>query len=622
MKSYSTPRGKRLIAELRVLRDIVFEDRCKQILQTVYPTLTSSPARSAWDRAGIDLCLFADARDEMLLGFQCKGFEVPDFGPSQLNQCLHSIEAFKNASFKTQKFYLIVNRIVRGAPREQLQAALSDLVNSKCAELAELLDLEAFLELVFQEAQTQLSQLLASSVSAFQEQHRLRMEEDDYHENVPFQISGSADLQNNPLRLVEERILSLVAEPNNKRSWMFISGEFGFGKTSLALHLSETLQKHGIITIYLPAAQFHAQALEMEHLFMWEALRVVLQDEVERDSERHQIFHSQLKEIFKREKRIVLVFDGIDEHPICWRENGLLNVFGIFKMFNATCLFTVREEFLAERSGHFHAAIKGCPGAVMLQLREWPDALILEFTQTWRKTFAKDESFLHLAHFEDAIRSGRYVEFYGDIPKRPLFLKMLLDDVAKGDLQTRNLAEIYSIYIAKKFAGDRATSTSRPVVLRPLSLSEDYEYVCGKLFEVMTLAAGRMYSIEEGAVRIRPRLAEHDLRECAKLVSGDALDIPSILLNSVMVPVGRRNRNARNGHLEVAFAHTSFQEFFLAHHVLAVLQERIQDPVINSGILPKPVIRFLRGLIASLSPEEKTIITSRCAAIGENTSLS
>ena len=561
--------------------------------------------------------MFADGTDELLLVFQCKGFAVEEFGPSQLAQCLHSIDAFSHSPFKAKQYGLIVNRIVKGETRKKIEAALQLLVQAGKVENARLLDLEAFLEMVFQEAQKQLTSLLRSSVAEFQEQHRLRMEEGVYVENVPFRMEGNDGTDKNPLRFVEERVLKLVLAPNNKRSWTFISGEFGFGKTSLALRLAEVLQEHGVICLYLPVAQFHPRAFEMEGPFLWEALRVILQEEVDRTSERNKILHAALKEIFKREKRIVLIFDGIDEHPICWRENGLMSVFGIFKTFNITCLFAVREEFLAERSGHFQAAIKGGPGSFMLRLIEWPEPLIIEYTRHYQKSVETADARNRIGHFEEAVKTGRYVDYYGDIPRRPLFLKMLLDDVAKDDLQSRNLAELYRIYITKKFESDRATSTSKPIVLRPLSLDADYEIVCARLFDVMTMAAGRMYAIEGSEVRLQPSLSEVTLRECAKQIAGESLDLPSILLNSVMVPLGRRNKLHQGGHIEVAFAHTSFQEFFLAHHILAALLGKIADPKILHSVLPKPVMRFLQGLISTLSPDEQVKVRSRFHLTGD-----
>jgi hypothetical protein len=610
MKSYVSNAGQRLMRDLRLLCDYPFEQRCGAILQTVFPSIAPSPARSKWDHAGIDHCMFAEGADELVLLFQCKGFAVEEFGPAQLAKCLHSIEAFVRSPFRTKQYGLIVNRIVKGEPRKKIEAALQALVQTGKAEKAHLLGLEAFLEMVFQEAQDQLTKLLRSSVAEFQEQHRLRMDEGVYVENVPFRVDEDDTSHKNPLRFVEERVLRLVSAPNNKRSWTFLSGEFGFGKTSLALHLAEVLQEHKIICLYLPAAQFRPSAFDMEGPFLWEVLQILLQEEVDRESDRNRILHAALKEIFKREKRIILIFDGIDEHPICWRENGLMNVFGIFKTFNLSCLFAVREEFLAERSGHFKAAIKGGPGSFMIRLVDWPEPLILEYTRHYQRGTRGVEVQTRIAHFEEAIKTGSYVDYYGDIPKRPLFLKMLLDDVAKDDLRSRNLAELYTIYITKKFESDRASSTSRPVVLRPLGLDEDYEVVCARLFDLMTVAAGRMYAIEGGELRLHPRLSEVTLRACAEQIAGESLDLPSILLNSVMVPVGRRNKLHHGGHIEVAFAHTSFQEFFLARHILAALLEKNIDPTILHSVIPKPVTRFLQQLISTLPPDQQALARS------------
>jgi len=610
MKSYVSNAGQRLINNLRLLCDYPFEQRCGEVLQTVFPAMTSPPARSEWDRAGIDHCMFAENADDLLSVFQCKGFSVPEFGSSQLTQCLHSIDTFSGSSCKTKQYGLIVNRVVKGEPRRKIEAALQLLVQTGKAESARLLDLEAFLEIVFLEAQKYLAGLLRSSLAEFQEQHRQRMEEGVYVEGVPFRIEGTNTPHKTPLRFIEERVLKLIAEPNNKRSWTFLSGEFGFGKTSLALHLAEALQKHGVTCLYLPVAQFRQRAFEMEGPFLWEVLRIILRDEIDAPTERHRILHAALKEIFKRDKRIILIFDGIDEHPICWRENGLMSVFGIFKTFNTTCLFVVREEFLAERSGHFQAAIKGGPGSFMLRLIEWPEPLIIEYCEHYQKRVETADARNRIGHFEEAVKSGRYVDYYGDIPKRPLFLKMLLDDVSKEDLRTRNLAELYEIYITKKFERDRATSTSKPVVLRPLSSDEDYEVVCARLFDVMTLAAGFMHVAEEGEIRLLPSLPEATLRECARKISENPLDIPTILLNSVMVPVGKRNKHHQGGYIEVAFAHTSFQEFFLARHIFAVLLGKSADSKVLQNVMPKPVIRFLQGMISSLSSDEQMKISS------------
>lgn len=257
----------------------------------------------------------------------------------------------------------------------------------------------------------------------------------------------------------------------------------------------------------------------------------------------------------------------------------------------------------------------------MLRLSEWPESLILQFTEHYRNTAPTSDARGRIAHFEKAVRDGRYIAYYGDIPKRPLFLKMLLDDVAKEDLRRRNLAELYDRYIGEKIDFDRATSTSNPVVSRPLSSNEDREILCSRLFEVMTLAAGRMYTLQGNELRLEPRLDEDLLITCSRQVAGEFLDLKSILLNSVMVPTGRRSRHVRGGRIEVAFAHTSFQEFFLARYILNALRDKNDDTGILRAVIPEPVRRFLQGLVSALPRDEQTAIHSRCRDLIGNTLL-
>src|ERR1051325_8856704 len=103
MKSNFSNAGQRLVNDLRLLCDYPFEQRCGAVLQTVFPAISAPPARSEWDRAGIDHCMLADDSDRLLIVFQCKGFTAPEFGPSQLEQCLHSIETFTRSAFKTEQ---------------------------------------------------------------------------------------------------------------------------------------------------------------------------------------------------------------------------------------------------------------------------------------------------------------------------------------------------------------------------------------------------------------------------------------------------------------------------------------------------------------------------------------
>ncbi len=234
MKSYTSTAGARLIGELRLLRDHSFAQRCGTILQTVFPNVVPSPSSGTCDRAGIDHCAFTDGTSDLSIVFQCKGFDKPEFGASQLAQCLHSIKAFAESEFACDEYYLIVNQIVRGKDRSTIEAQLEMLTRSKKARTASLLGPEHFLEKVFKQAQRELMRDLQLSVEQFQQQHQHRMDETIYVEEAPFEFNNT-ERSNNPLKFATERILQLVEQPTNKRSWTAhrvsalttFSGQFG-----------------------------------------------------------------------------------------------------------------------------------------------------------------------------------------------------------------------------------------------------------------------------------------------------------------------------------------------------------------------------------------------------------
>jgi hypothetical protein len=135
----------------------------------------------------------------------------------------------------------------------------------------------------------------------------------------------------------------------------------------------------------------------------------------------------------------------------------------------------------------------------------------------------------------------------------------------------------------------------------------------------MTRAASLMYRVEQDVLRLEPLLPESALRQCAAEVAGGILDVPSLLLNSVMVPVRWRSRHQDSGSMSIAFAHRSFQEYFLARYILAVALEPSDATELLNSELPTPVLRFLHGLIAALPSEQQAIARSRLGKVTHQT---
>jgi hypothetical protein len=198
---------------------------------------------------------------------------------------------------------------------------------------------------------------------------------------------------------------------------------------------------------------------------------------------------------------------------------------------------------------------------------------------------------------------------------------MLLNDVAKKDLRRCNLAELYNSYLFNKFSIDRETSAPQPIVLRPLSLDESPEYTCGRIFEVMTTVAGKMFRVEGKELRMLPEIGDPQVRSCLTEHAGGELDLPSLLLHAVLVPVGRRHVPGMGGLVHFAFAHKSFQEFFLARYLLSMVRAR-NDAVLTAGIeVPQAVLRFLRGLFSLLAADEQTEMQVWISESGSNSDI-
>lgn len=609
MTPYASGVGRELREELRGLSGHPFQTRCGAVLKLAYQSSLESMPMKEVDQSGIDFYTLEANEDKIIDAFQCKGFEVAEFDKSQCSQCLDSIESFKQSTYKVNSYYLVVNRIVKGEYRQTLESALQELVTSQKAKQAELLGLEAFIKLVFSRISTEVEIIMQNSLAMFLNEHRERMDEEFYETNVPFSVEGQIAIRNNPLSFIQEQNVSIALAENNKRTWTFVVGEFGYGKTSLLLQVANSIQQHKIVCLYLPIAQFHETAFSSEHEFLWDILAILRREDVARTLERDQFQIAALKNLLKSEKRICLFLDGLDEHPTFYREGGLARMFDCVKTFNSTCLFSARKEFLDDRAGIFQRALRGNfrHDSFTLHFQPWGDPLVLRFARKWRNNIADTTAKQRVVHFERAVESGEYIQYYGDIPKRPLFLRMLLSDIVERDLREINLAELYLRYLKQKFLIDRETSTGNPQVRRPLAMEEDYEYVCESLFKIMTLVAGRMFRnfTAFGYVALEATIEESAVRDIAAKVSGNNLDLPSVLLNSVLVPFGKRGE-FHPGAISVAFAHKSFQEFFLARYIFDLVKADANElGAFAGGRLPKEVERFLTDLLNTLQESDK-----------------
>lgn len=547
-----------------------FQAVCHELLAPFIPMLINARTMGEVDGAGADLYRLNEATGDFEWAIQCKGFEL-DFGESQLTQCLKSIDSFQKAARATEKYRLVINRPIKDAVlRTRLNQKLSELETSGKALSAEAWPLDQFLIWLGNAARQWISERIVERGRALKADYSEAMDWRFYIEDVPFS-RDSGQTKNGLIFTLEEEALhwseiDATRDPS-LAGRIFVVSEFGFGKTSLLLTLFERLEQTHLLPIFAPLTQFGMDALN-EKVLAGSIFETLI---TESDAPRSEIVRKILREgvvsVLRRERSAVLLVDGIDEHPLCHNTDGLAHFLNSLANFPGYCVMTVRKEFWDERYGNFESAFRQSKNwnkrrAVVL-LSEWQHHQIQEFIAELEKfdEYHRSEGF---RQFSGIIKRRTHTAYYGDIPMRPLFLRMLADDAAEGVIERENLAVLYHRYFIRKLDLDRFNLAKTPGTGRRLPLNDsDANARAYILIDVLTDIAKKMilaYSEEEGSLELLPTIQESELLELLNDRKVQIANVLELLTHSVLVPDGPR----RNSDIKLRFAHKSFQEWFTA----------------------------------------------------------
>jgi hypothetical protein len=283
------------------------------------------------------------------------------------------------------------------------------------------------------------------------------------------------------------------------------------------------------------------------------------------------------KLLAEHDSRLVLLIDGLDESPFLTTGNGLPTLFDALSNIRSSAVLTMRTEFWRTRS---ESLLTGYVGRVapikrsernrrltLIELNPWTNTQILQLI-TQVATAAKSAS--HRSNLEtlrETIDANAYGHLYGDIPRKPLFLRILTDFVAENGVAETSLAKLFREWVDLKLRRDVVaprlhggsgrsgitTDAQAPDVVRMLAI------------QAMKSAAVLMTSSESGRVELLPQC------EFAKLAQNlpslqNQPDIVGLALNSLLMPARKHGVVTA-----VQFAHRAFQEYFLAR---ATLEDR------------------------------------------------
>src|SRR5206468_4056685 len=133
-----------------------------------------------------------------------------------------------------------------------------------------------------------------------------------------------------------------------------------------------------------------------------------------------------------------LVLDGLDESPFLCRGAGLQHLLNDLETVRIPLILAMRSEYWRSRAGDLRStagklASQGEPRKRLirkLELLPWRQEEILAFVRRFRDACEEPVERQNLDALEARVVEGRFAEIYGDIPHRPLFLRLIAESAA------------------------------------------------------------------------------------------------------------------------------------------------------------------------------------------------
>lgn len=589
---------KRLHAELRGLSRDAFADRALTLLRIRWPECIAAPRLKKIDRQGVDLFVW-DEGEPLGLAVQCKGFEVAEerVGASQRDQCLASIHRFRDSDVRAERYLLVHNRIASDPVfRVPVQEAIADLQRSGRVREAMCWDSLRFLREVFNALSDRIVQALNAATN--RDADTLGEFELEPVAVVPMEIADLVvdrhhlESETTPRRILDDPAAVLLGDGPNLT---LLLGAAGYGKTTVARRaVRETVRK----VFFVPAARIDktivgAKDLLEQTMDIEDLLDLAGIDDVETwKFVARAVVDSLLKH---GDTNALLIFDGLDESPFLTRERGALqHFFNFFNEVRVPVVLTARTEFWTRKYADLqqsYGKVGEHKGGIRKHVRraeltDWNPPQMVELARRFRKTLSSDDAGARVDQLIRAIELDQYDELYGDIPRRPLFLRMILDTVAASDAHRVSRAELVEEWAVLKVTRDvlesqRWGTSGRPPIANETSVNATLELS----FAAMEAAASIMTFTDEASLFLLP---DCEAREIAARVPAlsTVSEYLGLVLNSLLIPVQTQTARPQ----KVRFAHLLFQEFFLARYLAAHPEER------HGLDLPKETQAFLLEL--------------------------
>jgi hypothetical protein len=513
-------------------------------------------------------------------------FEPPGeaLGAEEVARTSDTLARLRRASIEAAQLVLVHNRHGGSEPyRHEVGAALRELERTGVVPGATLWNYQQLLRRAFGGMLHLLvseSRRRSLSLETVDEVLGRASWRDEPLDRVPLRTSVLVADQHRLVR--EEGEKDTVADPavlavaGEERSVTLLLGEFGYGKTTA---LARALLGHESEVFFVPAAGMSSEVHGAKDLLSrCVDLERLLEGIPEEERDDYRLLARPVIEYVFKQKEIdaVLVLDGLDESPFLARAGGLQNLVNNLWDLRVPVVLSMRTEFWDDKLQDFEASVGDRAGhgeprlrrIRKIELLEWRAEEMQAFLERFAASVEEQSGRERLRELAGSIEDGRFEEIYGDVPRRPLFLRMIAETVAATGLpgrqvgRARLMAEAARLKVRRDVTAPiRAGGVGRASILgRPMTLADTLELA----WRAMVVAAAHMTRTADLSIELLLDCPFEDVR--ATVPRLQELDDPlPLFLHSLL-----RLSEPRTGYrpARVRFAHRAFQEFFLAWHLV------------------------------------------------------
>jgi hypothetical protein len=572
---------KRLSSMLHTAEGRDFERVALPFIRAIWSeAILPQPIRSTYDKSGIDILEWTGIDTlSITLAVQCKGFTVKEheLGRDQIRQCIESIKTFRESDIKADTYLLLHNRIPNNETfRSEVLREAEKLKESGQVKEVYVWGAQKLLQEAVKKVRARCIRIVQLNESKAQD-FLIDPPLCSPLEKVPLQIS---EITVNPNRKIgESEIKEIIADPaeqlllTDRSNLSLMLAQAGYGKTTSALRTLAVKSKR---VFYLSAATLPRGVGNTDTLLKrWIRLDKLFEDVLEEDVPILERLSAPAIDYVLKDKEtpVILILDALDESIYFSRPGGLQQLFNQLRDIRVPVILLARSEFWEGKQNDF-ANSYGIQSVTkdklfnrkikIIRLKDWQRDQIRALAQRYRDT-QTEERRSNLDELVRIIDSGEYEDIYGDIPKRPLFLRFILDSVAEQGVKRKGKARLFYDWIELKIRRD---------VLNPIRFggegripilpnAEETQTTIRLAFKAMKIAAYKMAlrSEQDNSLEL---LSSCDIEDV--LLSDErlkaVLDPTGLFLHSLLIPT-----RVTPEKLEIGFAHRTYQEFFLALYI-------------------------------------------------------